>query len=65
MISESSRLSAWVLFTGKQESWKLFNSFTHSGYRHLRKRYTENAIEANYPDQELIAALDLLAPPQS
>jgi hypothetical protein len=61
LINDLEKLEAFgvgVLSQAKQDSWKLFNSFTHSGYHHVRRRYTENAIEANYPDLELVAALD-------
>jgi hypothetical protein len=61
LISDLEKLEAFsvgVLSQAKQDSWKLFNSFTHSGYHHVRRRNTQNGIEANYPDQEIIAALD-------
>lgn len=61
LVNEIEKLdgfSVGVLSKMKQDSWKLLNSFTHSGYQHIRRRNTHAWIESNYPDQELIAALN-------
>ena len=61
LIRDLEKLEAFsvgVLSRAKQDSWKLFNSFTHSGYLHVRRRNTQTGIEANYPEQEIVAALD-------
>ncbi len=47
-----------VLLQMKQDSWKLLNSFTHGGYHHIRRRNTLDGIEANYPECEVVAALN-------
>jgi hypothetical protein len=57
-LEKQEAFSVGVLSQAKQDSWKLFNSFTHSGSHHVRRRNTQNGIEANYPDQEIVAALD-------
>ena len=61
LIGDLEKLDAFsvgVLSWTKQDIWKLFNSFTHSGYHHVRRRNTQNGIEANYPEREMVAALD-------
>lgn len=60
LISDLEKPDAFrvgVLSRAKQDSWGLLNSFTHSGYHHVRRRYTESAIEANYPEHDIVAAL--------
>jgi hypothetical protein len=61
LVSDLEKLEAFsvgVLSRTKKDIWKLFNSFTHSGYHHVRRRNTQNGIEADYPEQEIIAALN-------
>jgi len=46
-----------VLSDIKTRSWKMLNSFTHSGYDQVMRRNTDTTIEPNYKDSEI---LDLL-----
>jgi hypothetical protein len=61
LISDLEKLEAYsvgVLSQAKRDSWNMLNSLTHSGYHHVRRRYTQNSIEANYPEREIVGALN-------
>ena len=46
-----------VLSAIKKRSWKAMNSFTHSGYSQAVRRNTEDSIEPNYDEQEILEVL--------
>lgn len=61
LISDLEKLEAYsvgVLSQAKRDSWNMLNSLTHSGYHHVRRRKTQKSIEANYPEQEIVGALN-------
>ena len=43
-----------VLSRMKERSWKIMNSYTHTGYHQVVRRQTEISIEANYDDDEIL-----------
>jgi hypothetical protein len=60
-ISDLEKLddySAGVLSQTKKDHWKQLCSFTHSGFQHVQRRNTQNCIEANYSETELVDALN-------
>jgi hypothetical protein len=57
-LEKHEAYSEGILSLVKQDSWNLLNSFTHSGFHHVRRRNTQNYIEANYPEGEIVAALN-------
>jgi uncharacterized protein DUF6988 len=60
MIGDLTKLESYqggVLSASWNQQKKLFNSFTHSGYHHVRRRISADGIGANYPEQELIGAI--------
>lgn len=44
--------AAWIHATEKA-NWTSFNDLTHGGSEHVRRRITPDAVEPNYPEQEL------------
>lgn len=60
MISELETMEAYsagIFSKSWEQGKKLFHSFTHAGYRHLIRRMSADGIGANYPEQEILAAL--------
>ena len=60
MVADLEKLEGYsggTLSTSWKSGKKLFNSFTHSGYHHVRRRTAPDGIGANYPEQELISAI--------
>lgn len=47
-----------VLSKIKRDSWNKMCSFTHTGSLQLVRRLTAEAIEPNYPEEEIISVLD-------
>lgn len=43
----------------RTESWKAMNSFTHTGFSHVVRRMTENSIEPNYEESEILKTLNV------
>jgi hypothetical protein len=61
LVSELEALESFksgVLSAVKKRSWSAMNSFTHSGFAQAVRRNTENSIEPNYADGELLDALN-------
>ena len=61
MIADLEKLEAYsggTLSMSWGQGKRLFNSFTHSGYHHVRRRMASDGIGANYPEKEIIGALD-------
>ena len=46
-----------VLSAIKKRSWKAMNSFTHSGYSQAVRRNTQDSIEPNYEEKEVLEVL--------
>jgi len=44
----------------KQKSWGFLNSLTHSGFAHVVRRHSADALEANYAEKEIIAAMNFV-----
>jgi hypothetical protein len=42
----------------KQAGWKVMNSFTHSGYTQVERRFGQSSIEPNYDIEEIKEAVD-------
>lgn len=49
---------AWI-HANKKANWNSFNDLTHGGSEHVRRRSSEDAVEANYPESELDALVKL------
>lgn len=49
---------AWI-HANKKANWDSFNDLTHGGSEHVKRRCTEDAVEANYPESELEALVKL------
>jgi len=47
-----------VLSSAKQRSWAAMNSFTHCGFHQVARRNTEESIEPDYPEDEVVEALN-------
>lgn len=45
---------AWI-HANKNANWDSFNDLTHGGCEHVKRRSTQEAVEANYPETELAA----------
>jgi hypothetical protein len=45
---------AWI-HANKNANWSSFNDLTHGGSEHVKRRCTQEAVEANYPESELVA----------
>ncbi|MFZ6815743.1 DUF6988 family protein [Undibacterium sp. Rencai35W] len=45
---------AWI-HANKKANWGSFNDLTHGGREHVKRRSTDDAVEANYPESELEA----------
>lgn len=61
LIEDIEKLDAYdvgVLSHVKNVSWKVMNSFTHTGIFQMVRRNTADEIIPNYSDEELIDALD-------
>lgn len=42
----------------KKAGWKVMNSFTHSGYTQVERRFGESSIEPNYDSKEINEAIN-------
>jgi hypothetical protein len=49
---------ARVLSDIKRRSWKVMNSFTHTGFHQVVRRQTETTIESSYEVEEIIEVID-------
>lgn len=49
--------SAWI-HAAKEKNWWSFNDLTHGGSEHVRRRNTQDAVEPNYPEPELVALVN-------
>ena len=49
---------AWI-HANKKANWDSFNDLTHGGSEHVKRRSTEDAVEASYPESELEALVKL------
>ena len=47
-----------VLSDVKERSWSAMSGFTHTGMEQIARRYTEETIEANYDEGEILEALN-------
>ena len=47
-----------VLSVAKDHSWKIMNSFTHTGFDQIVRRHTENTIEPNYDEEEILEVVN-------
>ena len=45
---------AWM-YANKNANWNSFNELTHGGSEHVKRRSTQEAVEANYPEVEIEA----------
>ena len=62
MIADLERQEAFnvaVLSDIKHRSWKAMCSFTHTGRLQVVRRLTATEIAPNYPEEEIISALDV------
>mgnify|MGYP001558562114 CR=1 FL=1 len=58
LIENQLGISTSVLSLLKSRQWKIFSSFTHTGYQALVRRFNNTHTgPVNYPDQEIISAL--------
>ena len=42
----------------KNDAWKAANSYTHPGLLQLARQFSGDRVEANYPEEDLISALN-------
>ena len=49
---------AWI-HANKNANWGAFNDLTHGGSEHVKRRSAKDAVEANYPESELEALVNL------
>jgi hypothetical protein len=49
---------ARVLSDIKMRSWKVMNSFTHTGFHQVVRRQTETTIESSYEVEEVVEVID-------
>jgi hypothetical protein len=56
-IEQTEAFKEGVLSAIKKRSWRAMNSFTHSGYSQAVRRNTEDSIEPNYEEQEILEVL--------
>jgi hypothetical protein len=42
----------------KKTAWNAMNSYTHSGLLQLGRQFSDDRVEAKYPEQDLISGLD-------
>jgi len=49
---------AWI-HANKKVNWGSFNDLTHGGSEHVKRRSTHDAVEANYPESELVNLIQL------
>ncbi len=57
-IEQSIDANRSVLSQLHKSSWKIFNSFTHTGFQHITRRHKHGITgSVNYPEQEIIQAL--------
>ena len=41
----------------KERSWKAMNSYSHTGFLQASRRQTDNSIESNYDDEEIVEVM--------
>ncbi|MCH8080468.1 MAG: hypothetical protein IIA06_11960 [Proteobacteria bacterium] len=56
-IEEIETYSEGIFSDVKKKSWRIMNSFTHTGYYQVVRRNTENEIRPNYKESEVLDAL--------
>jgi hypothetical protein len=56
-IEQTEAFKEGVLSATKKRSWRAMNSFTHSGYSQAVRRNTEEFIEPNYEEPEILEVL--------
>lgn len=62
LITEIENLDGYdvgILSRLKKASWGAMNSFTHSGFFQVVRRITEDSIESNYEEGEILDALNV------
>ena len=60
-IEKVDKYGVGVLSDIKESNWKLMNDFTHGGISQALSRNRPNAISSNYPDQDIISAINFAA----
>ena len=48
-----------VLSGFKESAWKAMNGFTHTGFSQVTRRHAPGLVGANYPDEEIVQALNV------
>lgn len=43
----------------KQSGWKAMNSYTHTGFKQLSRRFRGTRVEPNYPDAEVLVLINV------
>lgn len=61
LINEVEKIKGYkggTLSKAKKAGWKVMNSFTHSGYTQIERRFGKSSIEPNYETAEIEEAID-------
>jgi hypothetical protein len=56
-VEQALKHDGAVLTKLREQSWSIFNDFTHTGFQHVARRNSETTTGPNYVDRELIQAL--------
>jgi hypothetical protein len=56
-VEQALKHDGGVLSKLREQSWPIFNDFTHTGFQHVVRRNGETTTGPNYTDRELIQAL--------
>ncbi|WP_136800030.1 DUF6988 family protein [Desulfosediminicola ganghwensis] len=57
-IEQIKGYSGGTLSKAKKAGWKAMNSFTHSGFTQIERRYSQDSISPNYDQVEIDEAID-------
>lgn len=58
-IEKMLQLKGSALSIILDKAWKAMNGFTHTGFVQVSRRHTEGEVRANYPETEIVQALNL------